>query len=114
MEEIKTMGCRTTPNVDYRLIAANRGFSIGCLMAHFKRETVDTTAEPMKYLYLYLGLARHTETGETMVVYKPAYETECVENVNYVVRPAAMFFSEVDHEKYPDIKEQYRFYPVHN
>ena len=55
-------------------------------------------------LYLVLDVAINTETNEKMVVYRALYG----ENTLYV-RDYDMFLSEVDHEKYPDIKQKYRF-----
>ena len=55
-------------------------------------------------LYLVLDIAINSETNEKMVVYRALYG----ENTLYV-RDYDMFLSEVDHEKYPDIKQKYRF-----
>lgn len=53
-----------------------------------------------------LDLARHTETNEVYVVYSDLdYEQTWV-------RPLEMFASEVDHEKYPDAKQKWRFEEV--
>ena len=87
-------------------------FKYGDIVKHFKRETVsdeELKTNPMKYLYLIIGISRHTETGEEMVIYKPLYDAECMRGVDYAARPLDMFMSEVDHEKYPDIKQKYRF-----
>ena len=46
------------------------------------------------------------------MIYKPLYETECTQGVDYAARPLDMFMSEVDHEKYPEIKQKYRFEAV--
>ena len=54
--------------------------------------------------YLVLGTVIHTETLETMVLYKALYGT-----CETYVRPIKMFLSEVDREKYPDAKQVYRF-----
>ena len=55
-------------------------------------------------LYLVLDIAIDSETNKKMVVYRALYS----ENTLFV-RDYDMFLSEVDHVKYPDIKQKYRF-----
>ena len=43
------------------------------------------------------------------MIYKPLYKTEFINGTNFAARPLDMFMSEVDHQKYPDIKQKYRF-----
>ena len=54
-------------------------------------------------LYEVLALAMHTETEESMVVYKE------VDGEKTYVRPLEMFVSKVDKEKYPEVMQTYRF-----
>jgi len=79
-----------------------RSFTSGDVVRHFKRETVDPSTDD--YLYMVVGEATHSETGERYMVYSALYG-----DGGMFVRPLDMFMSEVDHEKYPDIKQKYRF-----
>ena len=77
----------------------SRQIQIGGAYRHFKGFTAKI-----------ITIAIHTETGESLVVY------ECngkAVNSNHddgiYARPLEMFLSEVDHTKYPDVKQKYRF-----
>lgn len=87
-------------------------FKSGDIVKHFKRETMskeELENNPNVYLYEIIGTAKHTEDGTELMIYKPLYQTDCIVGVDYAARPLEMFMSEVDHEKYPDIKQKYRF-----
>lgn len=66
---------------------------IGRVVTHFKGKD-----------YLVLGMVKHTETEEDLVIYKALYG----DNITYA-RPKDMFLSKVDRDKYPEVKQEYRF-----
>lgn len=78
-----------------------RNFNIGDVVKHFKKELYD---DENIYLYKILNFAYHTETKEKLVIYEALYHPFGV-----YARPYNMFVSEVDKEKYPNIKQKYRF-----
>ena len=70
-----------------------RELKIGGTYRHFKGKE-----------YRVEGTALDSETGETLVLYRPLYGEGLL-----WARPLKMFLSPVDREKYPDVKQQFRF-----
>ena len=66
---------------------------IGRVYRHFKGK-----------LYLVLDLAHHSETEEQYVVHKALYG----DGKTYI-RPYLLFASGVDRDKYPNVKQEFRF-----
>lgn len=78
------------------------------------RETPNT-GETWKHFkdncYMILAVGHHSETKEQLVVY---YDLTGKNSTlaNPCIRPLDMFMSEVDHDKYPNVKQKYRFEKV--
>ena len=73
-------------------------FLEGSVVQHFKGN----------YYYV-IAVGKYTETEECMVVYRAMYPPYQI-----WIRPYDMFVSEVDHKKYPDVRQKYRFEIVDN
>ncbi len=70
-----------------------REIKINRIYKHFKGDN-----------YLVVDVATHSETKEKYVVYRRLYG-----DYSLWIRPLDMFLSEVDHDKYPDVTQKYRF-----
>lgn len=76
----------------------NRDIIPGSQWLHFKGYYIATV----------IAVAKHTETGESLVIYE-CYNTESKEPCGIYARPMTMFLSEVDKQKYPNAAQKYRF-----
>lgn len=83
----------TANNNPVHYCANDRVFHIGEVYRHFKGNH-----------YRILAIAEHTETKEVLVVYQ-----SLADSTKVLARPFTMFASEVDHEKYPDVTQKFRF-----
>lgn len=82
-------------------------FKPGDIVRHFKHERYP--ADSPMYTYKILGYAVHSETRETLVIYEALYDLNSEDTLKVFARPLDMFMSKVDKEKYPDIRQEYRF-----
>lgn len=83
-------------NVSVETLENLKEFMVGRRYKHFKGRT-----------YVVTDIAVHAESDEIMVIYK------CfVDSLVTWCRPLDMFTSDVDREKYPNVKQKRRFEPL--
>lgn len=111
-DTIEALSAKLATNMERSKVCygGGRKLEVGDVVKHFKRETIKDKERSMQYLYIIESIATHTETKERLVIYRALYKNE--ENgvhFNVFARPYEMFMAEVDREKYPNIKQKYRF-----
>lgn len=83
---IPCFSCQIGENMGNKLI-------IGRVYRHFKGD-----------YYLVENVAIDSESGDEVVIYRKLYDDGAL-----YVRPKEMFLSPVDKEKYPNVKQKFRF-----
>lgn len=84
--------------IEIRRSEKDRHFEPGDILRHFKHEI-----NKFGYIYRVIGIAKHTESREDMLIYQDVHSEQIY------ARPLEMAMSEVDKNKYPNIKQKYRF-----
>ena len=91
---------RKNAAIEVRVIMNRETPKLGDVYKHFKGN-----------YYMIIAVGHHSETGEKMVIYYDLSGKNSTIN-NPCIRPLDMFMSEVDHEKYQDVTQKYRFEKV--
>ena len=87
-------------------------FKPGDHVQHFKHELqhkTDLNRIPNLCRYRIVGLATHSETRAELVIYESLYSKDRAGNYKLYARPVEFFLSPVDRQKYPNVKQRYRF-----
>ena len=86
-------------------ISEFRFFKIGDVVRHFKYETLSESEKGQNmYKYVIRCFATDVDTDEELVIYQALYG-----NFKTYARTMTEFASLVDNEKYPNIKQKFRF-----
>lgn len=75
---------------------------VGDIVKHFKRELLENPGD--MYLYKIIAISNNLDNGERLVIYQALYGDNIILHREY-----NEFMSTVDHNKYPNIKQEYRF-----
>ena len=110
------IGAPTQP-CNPKLIIDNLTEIIEDLVSEIKPDRKVTTGSKWKHfkgtIAEVITLCKHSETGENLVVYKCSGNKGKTNHEDGIyARPLDMFLSEVDHEKYPEVKQKYRLVKI--
>jgi len=65
----------------------------GILVKHYKHNPAKDKKE---YTYKIIGIAKHTEDEEMVVIYKPLYDSPKFEDIELFARPLKMFCEKLE------------------